>query len=171
MRKDILKIARKEFQQLTRQYDKFIYVFVDDWRGFCFVFDTDDVRNCRNNCERCDLYQLLKNKKPGGKFFAGLKPASLEDKELFGPQNYLNCKTYEQYQNCYINFIVKNELSGAELSQELDLIYGSALVCSKGSSSTRASDNFRTLILSEVLNKVTNRKRDAIIKIQKSLLT
>ena len=95
MNKNIINIAVKKFQELYKKYNGFINVGVDNWRGWRFVFDTEDVRKCKNNCKSCPLYFLLKNERITD-FSAGLYPASKEDKELFGPQNFLNCKT-----NCF----------------------------------------------------------------------
>jgi len=130
MKKSILKIANKKFEDFIKKYDGFINVVVDDWRGYRFVFDTKDVRKCKNDCKNCKLYQLLKDEKPGI-FDTGLYPASAEDKKLFGNQRYLNCKTLDQYRDAYCNFILKKITIKKELADELKLVKGFSIIYSR----------------------------------------
>ena len=126
-----MSVAEKKFKILRKKYDKFVCVFVDNWRGYCFIFDTEDVRNCRNDCANCDLFKLLKNEK-GGVFSGKLNPASIEDKKIFGPQNFLNCKTLEQYINCYANFLIQKTKTKKDILVELNLIKEAAIIYAKG---------------------------------------
>jgi hypothetical protein len=130
MKKSILKIANKKFKNFIKKYDGFINVVVDDWRGYRFVFDTEDVKKCKNDCKNCKLYQLLKNEKPGI-FDAGLHPANAEDKKLFGNQRYLNCKTLKQYRDAYCNFILKKITTKKELNDELKLVKEFSIIYSR----------------------------------------
>lgn len=91
------------FEILENQPNNFINVIFDNWRGWRLIFDTKEVRNCKNNCSDCSLYLLLKN----NNLLDELYPANKEDKRMFGPQNFLNCKTIIQYINCYVNFLDK----------------------------------------------------------------
>lgn len=162
MNKKILKIAKKEFEDLSEQYDKFINVFVDDWRGYRFVFDTIDVRKCKNDCQNCDLCKLLRNRKEMKGFSASLYPASPKDRKLFGPQKYLNCKTASQYQESFINYI-KEQRNETEIVKELELIRDLAVIFSKeGINST-----FKSLILSELIQTVGGKKRKLILEYAK----
>lgn len=147
MRKDILKIAIKKFRQLSKKYNSFINIIVDDWRGFRFVYDSKDVRKCKNMCLKCSLYLLLKDEKKE-LFSAGLYPANEEDKKLFGKQNFLNCKSLRQYQNCYINFLVKKVKTKKEFEAEIKLIKNLKIIFSR-------EDN---------INDLEKRFRDSIIK-------
>ena len=61
----------------------------------------------------------------------GLYPASKKDKEIFGPQKYLNCKTLDQYKNCFINFVSKKIKNKKELTEELYLINNFKVIFSK----------------------------------------
>jgi len=132
MNEKILKIGIRKFNSLAKKYDGFINVVIDNWRGYRFVYDTEDVRKCQNDCQNCNLFKVLKNEK-GGLFSAGLYLATEADKKIFGPQNYLNCKTLEQYQNCYLNFLKKLKTK-AEIEAELELVRKLTLVyCQKGS--------------------------------------
>ncbi|MFA6391542.1 MAG: hypothetical protein WCW66_02140 [Patescibacteria group bacterium] len=149
MRKDILKIANIKFKELSKKYDGFINVVIDDWRGFRFVFDTEDVRKCKNDCQNCPLFKLLKDEK-SGLFSTGLYRATKEDKLLFGPQNFLNCKTIMQYQTCYLNFLQQCR-SEAEIKQELALVKSMKLIYSKGNIK-KTEDLFKKEILSKYLD-------------------
>jgi len=149
MRKDILKIANSKFLKLSKKYNGFINVVVDDWRGFRFVFDTEDVRKCKNDCPNCPLFQLLKNEK-SGLFSAGLYPASEKDKLLFGPQNFLNCKTIKQYQRCYMNFLAQCQ-SDSKVEKELELVNSMKLIYSKGNIK-KTERLFKKEILSKFLD-------------------
>lgn len=146
MRKDILKIATIKFRKLSKRYNKFINVFVDDWRGFRFVFDTEDVRRCKNNCKECCLFKLLKNEKES-LFSIGLYPASEKDKKLFGRQNFLNCKTLEQYKNCYTNFLIKNADNPVTVAKELELIKESTIIYAKDGDTKATEQKFKKDIL------------------------
>lgn len=149
MRKDILKIANNKFIELSKKYDGFINVIVDDWRGYRFVFDTRDVRNCKNDCINCPLFDLLKNEK-SGVFSAGLYRASEKDKLLFGPQKYLNCKTIDQYQSCYLNFL-KQCRTEKEIKEELNLVRSMKLVYSN-EDINKVEKSFRQTIFSKYID-------------------
>jgi hypothetical protein len=149
MRKDIIKIAKVKFEELSKKYDGFINVIVDDWRGFRFVFDTVDVRECKNDCQNCSLFKLLRNERPG-LFSAGLYPASEIDKKLFGPQNYLNCKTLRQYQTCYMNYLAQCTLE-KEIKQELALVKSMKLIYSTVNTK-RIEEVFKQTILSKYID-------------------
>jgi len=151
MNQDILKIARKKFNKLAPKYDKFINVFVDDWRGFCFVFDTLDTRICNNNCQNCDLYKLLKEESLSNNFFAGLKKANCEDKRVFGLNNFLNCKSYEQYLNCFINFIVQNNLTGQDLIDEIKLVLDIEIIYTKDGDPTQKTKKFKKEFFKKII--------------------
>ncbi len=162
MRQDILKIGKKRFRSLSSRYKKFINVLVDDWRGYRFVFDTEDVRRCNNRCQKCGLFQLLKNEKDGY-FSSGLYPASKEDKRIFGPQNFLNCKTLRQYQNCYTNFLLKKDLNKKDLLAELRLIKRSTILYSKDNDRRVLETQFKNGILRRALRKAAGQKKVVIL--------
>lgn len=162
MPRKILKIALKKFQELSNRYDGFINVIVDDWRGYRFIFDTIDVRKCNNNCSNCPLYQLLRNEKINN-FSATLYPASKEDKKLFGRQNFLNCKTLKQYQNCYINFLSKKTLNQEEIKKELNLIRNLSIIYTQRSKPKIIEEKFKQLIIKKAL-RLSNKKKREIIK-------
>lgn len=146
MDKKILKLANRKFKALSKEYGGFINVIVDDWRGHRFIFDTKDVRQCKNKCNQCELFQALKNEKPSI-FSAGLWRASKKDKKLFGPQNFLNCKTVEQYQKCYINFLRLKVKSKKELADELKLVNNLRIIYSIDGKKINQEKKFKHSIL------------------------
>ena len=154
----IIKEAKKEFKKISN--NNFINVIVDDWRGYRFIFDTLEVRQCRNNCTKCKLYKLLKNKKPGV-FTAGLILACNEDKKIFGPQNFLNCKTLEQYSRCYLNFIKKINNKKA-LLEELKLISDLKVIYSKNYNTKELEKNFKNFIFKQAIKQANGWKRKII---------
>jgi len=146
MNKKILNIATQKLNKLQAKYPNFINIIVDDWRGYRFIYDTDDVRNCQNKCGQCNLFQLLKNEKDG-QFSSGLYLASLEDKKIFGPQNYLNCKTLKQYQRCYLSFLEINKTNFQEIKKEINLIKNCRLIFSKNDSLIKKEVRFKKALL------------------------
>lgn len=146
MNNKIIKIAEKKLVNLIKEYDGFINVVVDNWRGYRFVFDTEDVRNCKNNCKECKLYNLLKNEKQGY-FNSGLYLASEEDKKIFGNKKYLNCKTLEEYKKSYIDFINKKICSKEELAKELNLVKNFAVIYSKNMDIKKIEESLKKEIL------------------------
>lgn len=161
MDKKIIKLAEKKFSELQKKFKKFINVIIDDWRGFRFVYDTQDVRNCNNNCQNCDLYNLLKNEKDGF-FSAGLYQASEKDKKLFGNQNFLNCKTIKQYQDCYVNFLIKGADTRKSIKKELDLIRNVRIIYSKNKKKVEKTKRFKRAIIKKVLFLSPKEKRKII---------
>lgn len=161
MNQEIIRLASRKFQELEKKYNRFITVIVDDWRGPRFVFDTKDVRQCKNNCNQCPLFWLLKNEK-AGLFSAGLYPASEKDKKLFGPQRFLNCKTIIQYENCYVNFLVKEANSEKEILDELDLIKNLRILFSTKGSAKMIERKFKKGIIRRALLLADDEKKKII---------
>lgn len=170
MNKKILKIAIKEFNKLKNQYDGFINVGIDNWRGYRFIFDTEPCKKCKNGCSKCPLYLLLKDKKTG-LFSAGLYRTSKKDKQLFGPQRYLNCKSLQQYQECYSNFLVKEANTEREIADELKLIKGFKIIFSRETNDLKKLEtDFKKSIIDNTLAKVDRTKKQIITKLSKRLL-
>ncbi len=165
MSQKIINTAIKKFQRLSKRYSGFINIGVDDWRGWRFVFDTIDVRNCQNNCPKCQLYQLLKNEKE--KFFsAGLYEASEEDKKIFGPKNFLNCKTLKQYEDCFVNFIVKKTKTENAIKKELTLVKNLRIIFSQGNRDLRDVERkFRQNVIAKILRQTSASQKCTIKKI------
>lgn len=163
MDKKILNYAIKQFSRLKPHYGGFINVGVDNWRGYRFIFDTKDVRKCQNNCVKCPFCALLKYKKKG-LFSCGLYPSTKRDKLLFGPQNYLNCKTLAQYRNCYTNFLIRETKTKKDIESELKLIKNFRIIFSKEEKDLRKLENkFKQSILKDIF-RIVSRERQTMIK-------
>jgi len=143
------------FKQLKKQDNNFINVILDDWRGFRLIFDTSEVRQCKNNCKQCPLYKLLQK----NNMLDELCPANREDKKIFGPQNFLNCKTIRQYINCYVNFLNKKCQTKKQLEEELKLVKNSKVIYSKEKISSKM---FKKSIMKKVLKLVNRNKKEII---------
>lgn len=162
MKIPILKIANKKFKKLQARYNGFINIIVDDWRGYRFIFDSVDVRKCRNNCATCPLYKFLKKEKCGV-FSAGLFRASTVDKKLFGKQNFLNCKTLTQYRDCYINWLVFKINTEKELKNELDLVSNLRIIFTKNGNNKNIEKKFKRSIIRKAC-LLSRGKKKAILK-------
>ena len=136
--------------------NNFINIIFDDWRGWRLIFDTKEVRNCKNNCPDCPLYLLLKNNDLTNELY----PASMGDKKMFGQQNFLNCKTIEQYINCYVNFLSKKCRTKKQTEDELTLIQNSQIIYSKNNSWNNRK--FKKTIIQNVRKKINKNKNEII---------
>lgn len=165
MNKKILEPALKKFKKLKKKYKGFTNVGVDNWRGYRYIFDTEDVKKCKNKCLKCRLYLLLEKEKEGI-FSPTLYLASKKDKKLFGQQNFLNCKTLKQYQNCYANFLIKKTKTKKEIKDELVLVKNFKIIFSKEDSNLKILEKeFQKGIMKEVLLKVDKRRGKIIRKL------
>lgn len=155
------KLIESTVKKLDKlQNSTFINVIFDNWRGPRFIFDTEEVRNCNNDCKDCDLFKLLKRKAPKELF-----PATKEDKQLFGRQNFLNCKTLEQYGECYINFILKKANTLKEIKKELKLIKNLKIVYSKETNNlSKLQREFKNNIIKAIIRKASKQKKEIIVK-------
>ena len=158
MDKKILKIAKEKFRELSKKYDGFINLIVDDWRGYRFIFDTEDVRKCNSNCQKCPLFLLLRNEKRGI-FSSGLCRATKKDQSIFGSQFFLNCKTLEQYKDCYVNFLLKEANTEKKIEAELELIDSCKVIFSKEQDLLELEKNIKNSILSKVFLLADKRKK------------
>lgn len=172
MNKKILNIAIRKFQKLSENYNGFINVVVDNWRGWRFIFDTSDVRKCKNQCQKCPLYLLVKNERKRV-FSTGLYPASKKDKKLFGPQKFLNCKTLKQYENCFINFILIKTKNKKGVEKELMLLKNFRIIFSKEKTNLPEKEKeFRKSVIRNLLKKAKIAQKAIIIRVvqQKKIL-
>ena len=150
-----MTIAGNKLKKLQKKYDGFINVFVDNWRGYRFVFDTSDTQKCTNDCQNCPLFLLLKNAKENiNSFSTALFKATAEDKRIFGQQNYLNCKTTKQYKKCFVNYLLQNINDKKAVTKELIFIKNFRLIYSKNIRSLkRTENNFKKSIIKKTLIK------------------
>lgn len=161
MYEEILNIANRKFQRLSKMYQGFFNVVLDDWRGFRFVYDTVDVRRCQNDCQNCPLFRLLSEEREAF-FSAGLYKASQKDKEIFGPQNFLNCKTLEEYRDCYVNFLLKEANTLQEIKAELVLIKNLKIIFTREGDGLAVGERFKASIIDKALRLASETKRNLI---------
>ncbi|MBU1891065.1 hypothetical protein KJ782_06305 [Patescibacteria group bacterium] len=166
MKLSIIRKVNKIIKELTRK-NKFNFIILDNWRGLRFIYDTEDVRNCSNQCQSCLLYKLFVNERSNS--LTALYPASRKDKRLFGPQNYLNCKTLEQYRDCYVNFINLKANTANEIYDELKLVNNLMIVYSKDNNIENIEDRFKNSIINKAVNKASRQKRQIINNCWKNL--
>lgn len=151
MERKVIKIATKKANVLLGKYDGFNNIILDDWRGFRFIFDAENFLTSKTNGKRFRLSQILKNEKVGY-FNGGLLLANYADKKIFGNQKYLNCKTIEQYKNCYINFI--NQIRNKnELEEELLLVKNLCIIYSKNNDIGNLERQFKADIFNSDVTK------------------
>lgn len=158
--------AKKKLGKLVRIHS-FRNIVLDDWRGYRFIYDSDEVRACENDCKNCRLYNLLVDEPViEGGFNAGLYLASDTDKKLFGDQRFLNCKTLKQYGECFINFIVKVAETDETIEQELTLVKNARLMYTSTDDAEKKDAEFKRYVCQESLRRAPNEKK---IKIKKAL--
>ncbi|MBU1167877.1 hypothetical protein KKC60_05760 [Patescibacteria group bacterium] len=155
MNKKIVAEAKKDLILIRSTYSDSLNIGFDNWRGYRFIFDTSDVRNCKNDCPNCPLYVSIK--KSQSKF--GFIKATQEDKKIFGPQNQLNCKTLAQYSQCYTNFITTKINSYQEMKEELTLITGFKVLYSKNGQESKIETDFKQGIIRKAEKILDNKKR------------
>jgi hypothetical protein len=158
MNKKIIKTAKIKVNNLIEKYDGFNNVILDNWRGYRFIFDAENFLKDKRNKKKYRLSKILKNEKRGY-FNGGLLLASKKDKRIFGRQKYLNCKTLEEYKNCYLNFIKKIN-NKKELKDELLLVKNLCLIYSKNRNPAKLEKKLKKDILKStvVKRKINNLK-------------
>ncbi|MFC1750138.1 hypothetical protein ACFL2V_15160 [Pseudomonadota bacterium] len=161
MNEKIIQLAFKKFEKLSKKYDGFINVFLDDWRGYRLIYDVEVSSCCKYGCEKCPLYQLLKDEKEG-LLSAGLYLASNEDKVLFGPQKFLNCKSFEQYQDCFVNFLVEKCNTKEEIIREMELVKNVRVIFSRNCLLKKQEIKFKSGIVTKALILTDHRERKII---------
>lgn len=116
------------FQRLMSEFDpdQVYLVVLDKWRGFRLVVDTVGSRKCQNNCQSCRNFQLFGEQQSGLKeegFIPELKRwTEKQDKDLYGPERYLQCKTLDRYAECYIRCLLEDCSTKEAVLEELQLV-------------------------------------------------
>jgi hypothetical protein len=88
-----------------------------------------------------------------------------DDKKIFGPQNFLNCKTIRQYINCYANFVLKKTETEKEIIDELNLVKNAKVIYSRDGWNDKL---FKQKIIQKILRKSNKNKKKIILKILKT---
>jgi len=164
----VMNRAQEAFKRLSKKPNTFINIVVDNWRGcWRFIFDTEEVRNCNNQCDQCKLFVLLRDEKEENGFSAALLPANERDKTLFqAKQNFLNCKTLDQYRDCYADWLIKAASTEEQIRKELSLVKHCRIIFSKDTSDLLKKENeFRESILEKIRKHADKPKRDTIERI------
>ncbi len=80
-------------------------MWLTDWRGWRFVYDTESSASCHNDCAGCPNHALFADIQPGKSkltILTDLHPWVAEaDKRLYGPERFLACKTTDRYADCF----------------------------------------------------------------------
>ncbi|OGJ60457.1 hypothetical protein A3A67_03050 [Candidatus Peribacteria bacterium RIFCSPLOWO2_01_FULL_51_18] len=158
MESKILLPARKKLKELLRKFDGFKFIFLDNWRGYRFVYDVSDFSS---------LYKLLRSEKTGI-FNAGLVLATPEDQKLFGPDKFLNCKSFSSYQSCFVNFLIRRCRTKKQLIEELLLLKQVRLMYCRNGSRKKLELDFKTGIIKEFIRRSGTDKKKIIQKIVSS---
>jgi hypothetical protein len=165
---EVMRRAQEAFETLDKKPNTFINIILDDWRGcWRFVYDTEEVRGCSNQCGQCKLFALLRDEKEESGFSAALLPANEQDKIQFrAKQNFLNCKTLDQYRDCYVDWLLKRADTEEKIRKELSLVKLFRIIFSKETSDLSKKENeFRESILENVRKHADESKRVAIDRI------
>ena len=112
-----LLLAKKISASLAKT-NHFNYIMLDNWRGWCLIYDIKKSRPARKKQAVWLIQKYSKYK------LARLKKANRSDKKIFGLNEYLNCRSLNNYKRCYINWLIKRVSGVAEARQELDLLCG-----------------------------------------------
>jgi len=162
MNKNDFNKALGEARQLVKILPNIKNIILDDWRGWRFIFDTEDVRNCQNDCLNCGLYKTLKID-DSKNIYSQLIKAKPEERDFFGPENFLNCKSLAGYKKCYLNFILKKTVTRQEIWAELDLLMGMRIIYSSGQAPLLLEECFKREVVNSVL-AVCGQTKKRIIK-------
>ncbi len=166
MDRKILAAAKQEAARLVKAYPAARTIIFDNWRGWRFIIGSSDSAACRNDCGACPLYGLLKAGRAGLKpsfRYARLFKASPRDKRIFGPRNFLNCRSAREYQECYLNFFAKAVRTAAEARAELKLLKGLRILYLKSGKIREGEKRFKAEIISK-LTADSARIRPAYLK-------
>jgi len=158
MNDTIFKQALTKLEELLKKYDGFITIFLDDWRGYRFIYDIKPSNCCKDSCKKCPIYRLLKDEKEINGFTAGLYLASSKEKKLFGPQEFLNCKSFDEYQNCYVNFLLEKCNTKQEIFDELNLVKNMKVIYSKKDSPEKQEIKFKKGVIQKALASSETKK-------------
>lgn len=149
--------------KIIRKYPNVNNIILDDWRGWRFIFDTKETINCENDCNNCGLPKFLKQNFPSGSY-ARLIKAKKNDRIMFGPEKFLNCKSLKKYQNCYIYFILNKTRTKKEIIAELDLLMGLRVIYSAIGRPAALEYSFKAGVIRAILARSDKNKRKIIRK-------
>lgn len=158
-----LKKSVDEAEKIIKKYPSLNNIIFDDWRGWRFIYDTKETRNCQNDCQNCDLFNFLKIDYRTTVYTRLIK-AKKNDQIMFGPEKFLNCKSFKKYQDCYIYFILNKIKTETEIQAELDLLMGLRVIYSSSSSPGLLEYRFKVGVIRTILARSDFQKRKIIRK-------
>ncbi len=127
--KEMLEQATHVAETIARMgRDLFRGIWLTDWRGWRLVYDIKSPGTCDNDCQNCRLFQMnqdLLEMEKGLPFKLALFPWETQiDKDHYGPEPYLNCKTAWRQAQCFVVYMLQHpECVDAEhLQSELELV-------------------------------------------------
>ena len=107
------------------------------------------------------MHELLKNEQER-EFTAGLYLASKKDKKIFGSKKYLNCKSINEYENCYVNFLLKKCNTKKEIYDELGLVMNMQIIYSKNYLPIKRKEIFVKDVIQKTLAQASVKKKNII---------
>jgi len=125
MLKEAIDVAGR-IAQIGR--DLFRGIWLTDWRGWRLIYDIKSPGTCDGDCANCPLFHLneqLKQMEVGLPFKLALYPwTDPIDKNLYGPEPYLTCKTVWRQAQCFIIYMLHHPecVGSKELYDELELV-------------------------------------------------
>ncbi len=109
---------------------------LDRWSGVHrIVYDAPCVDRCPSACEQCGLFQALsgQGRPDGNGLVTALIPASASDLEVQATgQRQLNCKTFDQYLEYLVEWIVARCHTRSEVEGALERVRDFRLLCMEG---------------------------------------
>ncbi len=135
----------------VRRIVKISSAILDDWRGMRIIYGY----SCSGVCSSCALYRAVgkdTEEFDDMKLRTTLRKATVEDRVIFSPQCFLNCKTPEQYVECFVQWLVTKCFTYQEVRDELSLVQGFRLLYQEGTRDLRASEeNLKRLVVEHTL--------------------
>jgi len=150
MYKNNFKEAWQEANKIGKELPDIKNIIFDDWRGWRFIFDTGGIRYCQHDCSNCRLFKLL-NQVDSKSAYTSLIKAEERDQMLFGQENFLNCKSLEEYKNCYIRFILEKTNNQKEIQTELSLLMDMKILYSSSGRPRLLERQFKQAVIMSVL--------------------
>lgn len=131
--------ARQSFSKLEGKV-QWSSIILDNWRGIRLIYGADCVEQCKSKCHECKLFKLVGEDFPGidaNVFKTTLIRANECDLEIFNAkQKYLNCKTLEQYLDCFITWLTDKCHTEESIKEELDFVKGFKIIHLNGYNAT-----------------------------------
>lgn len=146
--------------------------FVDDgkWR---LTYLGREIGMCSNDCQNCPVYihsDGEDNPNADVDLITTLVKAEEKDKKNYdGNQDYLNCKSLDQYITSFVRCFQGECHTREEISDELDYVAGFKVVYSSGQESLETmEEKIKQRIVKEVLDVLDERRKKLFLEITKA---